>query len=76
MDRSGRNQLSFDEEVRRGTRPSFAEWAESVNASEANRHIVEGHSPQTPRTQDVVQLVLDLVAGGEASQDALCRGRR
>ena len=61
-----RELTKLHEEVRRGTLAELAEWAESERIRGEIVIIVEGaQTPETPEAQDVVQLVLDRVAGGE-----------
>ena len=66
-----RELTKLHEEVRRGTLAELAEWAESERIRGEIVIIVEGaQTPETPEAQDVVQLVLDRVAGGERLKSA------
>ena len=66
-----RELTKLHEEVRRGTLAELAEWAESERVRGEIVIIVEGaQAPETPEAQDVVQLVLDRVAGGERLKSA------
>ena len=66
-----RELTKLHEEVRRGTLAELAEWAESERVRGEIVIIVEGaQAPETPEAQDVVQLVLDRVAGGERRKSA------
>lgn len=66
-----RELTKLHEEVRRGTLAELAEWAESERIRGEIVIIVEGaQAPETPEAQDVVQLVLDRVAGGERLKSA------
>ena len=66
-----RELTKLHEEVRRGTLAELAEWAESERVRGEIVIIVEGaQAPETPQAQDVVQLVLDRVAGGERLKSA------
>ena len=66
-----RELTKLHEEVRRGTLAELAEWAESERVRGEIVIIVEGaQTPETPEAQDVVQLVLDRVAGGERLKSA------
>ncbi len=66
-----RELTKLHEEVRRGTLAELAKWAESERIRGEIVIIVEGaQAPETPEAQDVVQLVLDRVAGGERLKSA------
>ncbi|WP_314076377.1 16S rRNA (cytidine(1402)-2'-O)-methyltransferase [Rothia mucilaginosa] len=66
-----RELTKLHEEVRRGTLAELAGWAESERVRGEIVIIVEGaQAPETPEAQDVVQLVLDRVAGGERLKSA------
>ncbi len=66
-----RELTKLHEEVRRATLAELAEWAESERIRGEIVIIVEGaQTPETPEAQDVVQLVLDRVAGGERLKSA------
>lgn len=66
-----RELTKIHEEVRRGTLAELAEWAEAKRIRGEIVIIVEGaQAPETPEAQDVVQLVLDRVAGGERLKSA------
>lgn len=66
-----RELTKLHEEVRRGTLAELAKWAESERVRGEIVIIVEGaQTPETPEAQDVVQLVLDRVAGGERLKSA------
>ena len=66
-----RELTKLHEEVRRGTLAELAEWAASERIRGEIVIIVEGaQTPETPEAQDVVQLVLDRVAGGERLKSA------
>ena len=66
-----RELTKLHEEVRRGTLAELAEWAESERVRGEIVIIVEGaQAPETPEAQDIVQLVLDRVAGGERLKSA------
>lgn len=66
-----RELTKLHEEVRRGTLAELAEWAESERVRGEIVIIVEGaQAPETPEAQDVVQLVLERVAGGERLKSA------
>ena len=66
-----RELTKLHEEVRRGTLAELAEWAESERVRGEIVIIVEGtQAPETPEARDVVQLVLDRVAGGERLKSA------
>ena len=66
-----RELTKLHEEVRRGTLAELAEWADSERVRGEIVIIVEGaQAPETPEAQDVVQLVLDRVAGGERLKSA------
>ena len=66
-----RELTKLHEEVRRGTLAELAKWAESERVRGEIVIIVEGaQAPETPEAQDVVQLVLDRVAGGERLKSA------
>lgn len=66
-----RELTKLHEEVRRGTLAELAEWADSERVRGEIVIIVEGtQAPETPEARDVVQLVLDRVAGGERLKSA------
>lgn len=66
-----RELTKLHEEVRRGTLAELAEWAASERIRGEIVIIVEGaQTPETPEAQDIVQLVLDRVAGGERLKSA------
>lgn len=66
-----RELTKLHEEVRRGTLAELAEWAASERIRGEIVIIVEGaQTPETPEAQDIVQLVLDRVTGGERLKSA------